>query len=72
LALQQKIKENFNAYSQKIDSISIEIETLKQLTNSENQRVLLDSVQFILQRKLYHNNDLITIKVKNDAIALRI
>lgn len=67
LALQQKTKENFTAYSQKIDSISMEIETLKQLTNNENQRVLLDSVQVLLKQKLANNNDLITLKVKNDA-----
>lgn len=67
LALQHKTKDNFTAYSQKIDSISIEIETLKLLTNNESQRVLLDSVQVLLKQKLANIDDLITLKVKNDA-----
>lgn len=67
LALQNKTKDNFTAYSQKIDSISIETETLKLLTNSEGQRVLLDSVQVLLKQKLANIDDLIALKVKNDA-----
>ena len=67
LALQHKTEDNFTAYSQKIDSISIEIESLKLLTNNENQRVLLDSVQGLLKQKLVNIEDLITLKVKNDA-----
>ena len=67
MALQHKTEDSFEAYSQKIDSISVEIETLKQLTKNENQRVLLDSVHLLLQQKLANNNDLFTLKVKNDA-----
>lgn len=67
LALQNKTKDNFSAYSQKIDSISIETETLKLLTKSVGQRVLLDSVQILLKQKLANIDDLITLKVKNDA-----
>ena len=67
LALQNKTKEDFNAYSLKIDSIFVEIDTLKQLTNNENQRKLLDSVQLLLLQKVSNNNDLILLKVKNDA-----
>lgn len=67
LALQHKTEDNFTVYSQKIDSISIEIESLKLLTNNENQRVLLDSVQGLLKQKLVNIEDLITLKVKNDA-----
>ena len=67
LALQHKTEDNFTAYSQKIDSIFIEIESLKLLTNNENQRVLLDSVQGLLKQKLVNIEDLITLKVKNDA-----
>ncbi|KAG1651649.1 Hybrid signal transduction histidine kinase J [Nymphon striatum] len=57
LALQHKTEDNFTAYSQKIDSISIEIESLKLLTNNENQRVLLDSVQGLLKQKLQNMTD---------------
>jgi len=67
LALQTKTKENFNAYSRKIDSIFFEIETLKKLTNSANQKGLLDSVQTLLKQKLANSNDLLNLKVKNDA-----
>jgi len=67
LALQSKTRENFNAYSQKIDSIFIEIESLKQLTNSDNQKELLDSVQTLLEQKVSNSNDLLNLKVKNDA-----
>ena len=67
LALQNKTKEDFNAYSLKIDSIFVEVDSLKQLTNNENQRKLLDSVQVLLQQKVSNSNDLILLKVKNDA-----
>ncbi|MFK7812664.1 MAG: hybrid sensor histidine kinase/response regulator [Maribacter sp.] len=67
LALQSKTQENFNAYSQKIDSIFMEINALKKLTNSENQKGLLDSVQTLLKQKVDNSNDLLNLKVKNDA-----
>lgn len=67
LALQNKTRKNFTAYSQKIDSISMEIKTLKQLTNNYNQQALLDSVQILLQQKVANSNDLRNLKVKNDA-----
>ncbi len=67
LALQDKTQENFKAYSLKIDSISTKIDTLKQLTNNKNQKILLDSVHFLLQQKLANINELINLRVKNDA-----
>jgi len=67
LALQNKTRKNFTAYSQKIDSISMEINALKQLTNNYNQQALLDSVQILLQQKVANNNDLRNLKVKKDA-----
>ena len=67
LALQSKTKENFNAYSLKIDSIFMEIESLKQLTNSANQKGLLDSVHTLLEQKVANSNELLNLKVKNDA-----
>jgi signal transduction histidine kinase/FixJ family two-component response regulator len=67
LALQSKTKENFKTYSQKIDSIFMEIEMLKQLTNSTDQKELLDSVQTLLEQKVANRNDLLNLKVKNDA-----
>ena len=67
LALQTKTKENFDAYSQKIDSIFLEIDSLKQLTNSANQKEQLDSVQLLLQQKVSNSTELLNLKVKNDA-----
>lgn len=67
LALQTKTKENFEAYSQKINSIFLEIDSLKQLTNSDNQKEQLDSVQLLLQQKVANSTELLNLKVKNDA-----
>ena len=67
LALQNKSKENFNAYSAKIDTIFLEIDTLKQLSSTAYQRGLLDSVQLLLRQKLANSNELHTLKVKNEA-----
>lgn len=67
LALQTKTRENFKAYSQKIDSIFMAVDTLKQLTNDQTQKGLLDSVQVLLQQKVANSNDLLNLKVKNDS-----
>lgn len=67
LALQTRTKANFNAYSQKIDSIFIEIDSLKLLTESENQQTLLDSVQVLLTQKVANSNELRNLKVRNEA-----
>lgn len=61
LALQTKTEDNFTAYSQKIDSIYGEIDTLKLLTKSESQKAQLDSVQMLLQQKVENNNELIAL-----------
>lgn len=66
LALQTKTKKNFNAYAQKIDSVFLEIALLKQLTESDHQKELLDSVQRLLRHKLANSEDLINLKVNND------
>ncbi|MGB5821758.1 MAG: ATP-binding protein [Saonia sp.] len=65
LALQTKTKKNFNAYAQKIDSVLIKIDTLKQLTESSHQKSLLDSVQSLLREKVNNGNELRNLKVKN-------
>jgi signal transduction histidine kinase/FixJ family two-component response regulator len=65
LALQTKTEGNFDAYSQKIDSIYSEIDTLKQLTESVSQQTKLDSVQTLLQQKVANNNELIALRKGN-------
>ncbi|QWX83273.1 response regulator [Cellulophaga sp. HaHaR_3_176] len=67
LALQTKTKENFTAYAQKIDSVSVEIDSLKQVIFNPYQTKLLDSVQYLLKQKTYNNEELRRLKLKNDA-----
>ncbi len=67
LALQTKTKSNFNAYIQKIDSISTAIDSLKLLTGSTNQEGLLDSVQRLLSQKVANSNEFLKLKVRNEA-----
>lgn len=65
LALQTRTKKNFNAYARKIDSVLVEIDMLKQLTEGEYQKNLLDSVQLLLKEKVRNSNSLLNLKVKN-------
>jgi len=67
LALQTKTKESFNSYSNKIDSIFMAIDTLKQLTTNTNQQGLLDSVQTLLAQKVSNSNELLNLKLKTEA-----
>jgi signal transduction histidine kinase/DNA-binding response OmpR family regulator len=66
LALRTKTKENITIYTQKIDSIYLEIDALKELTASVNQKSLLDSVQRLLQQKVANSKDLINLKINAD------
>jgi len=66
LAIQNKTRKNFNVYAQKIDSISVKIDTLKQRIQSDYQKKLLDSVQFLLQQKVGNSNELRKLKAKNE------
>ena len=66
VALQTKTEENFDAYSLKIDSIYSEIDTLKILTQSESQKIKLDSVQTLLRQKVANNNEFIILSKENN------
>ncbi len=66
LALQTKTKKNFNAYAQKIDSVFIEIDSLKQLAIDPSQKAKLDSVKLLLEQKVANSNELHSLKVKNE------
>tara|TARA_R110002050_G_scaffold110892_3_gene223606 strand:- start:15576 stop:18035 length:2460 start_codon:yes stop_codon:yes gene_type:complete len=66
LALQTKTKNSFTAYAKKIDSVSVEIDSLKQVINSTYQLKLLDSVQYLLKQKTYNNEELRRLKLKNE------
>ncbi len=67
LALQNKAQANFNAYAAKIDTILVEIDTLKEVSTSPYQQGLLDSVQLLLRQKVANSNELRNLKVKNEA-----
>ncbi|MGB6151910.1 MAG: ATP-binding protein [Pricia sp.] len=65
LALQSNINLNLAAYAQKIELIKTEIDSLKFLIQSEHQKVLLDSLQALLNRKVANNSELRALKTKN-------
>ena len=65
LVIQSREKKNFIAYSEKIDSLYIDIETLKYLSESEYQTSLLDSLSLLLRRKVTNNDALRKLKAKN-------
>ncbi len=67
LALQSKTQGNFKAYANKIDSIHTEIDSLKLLTEGHYQKGLLDSVQTLLSQKVANSNELLNLKLRNDA-----
>ncbi|WP_396633107.1 ATP-binding protein [Maribacter sp. R86514] len=65
LALQTKSKINFTAYENKIDSLYTNIEELKTLTESNHQRMLLDSLSSLLTKKATNINALRSIRIKD-------
>ncbi len=67
LALQTRTAENFAIYKENIDSIQVEIDSLKMLAQNDFQRQLLDSVQGLLNLKVANNNELSRLKEKNRA-----
>ncbi len=68
LALQPKTKDDLKAYALKIDTIFVEIDSLRQLTESSYQKGLLDSVQLLLGRKVENSTILHNLKVRNEGI----
>ncbi len=67
IALQKKTQASFRAYTQKIDSIYTVIDSIKGLTSSDNQKEMLNSVQFLLQKKVGNSKELLKLKIKNEA-----
>ena len=65
LALQSKSKERFNAFNNKVDSILIELDTLKHYAESSYQKAQLDSVQSLLKQKVSNINSLRLLKVRS-------
>ncbi|MGB7393482.1 MAG: ATP-binding protein, partial [Pricia sp.] len=68
LALQSETDTLFDVYAHRIDSIQMEIDTLKQLIRGEEQKGLLDSLQQLLGQKVANNNELKRLKVKSASV----
>lgn len=71
LALQTKSAKNLKVYAQKVDSINILIDSLKPMVFARdvNQVFKLDSVQKLLQQKMYNSAELRKLKVENENTA---
>jgi len=67
MALQSDEKINFDGYALKIDSIQVQIDTLKQLMLGDEQKSLLDSLQILLSQKVSNNNELRSLKSKSNS-----
>lgn len=67
LALQTKKPEDLKSYAQKVDSITRFIDSLKPLVqkNQIDQSSNLDSVQELLNQKVFNNAELRKLKVRN-------
>ncbi|MGB3143678.1 MAG: ATP-binding protein [Maribacter sp.] len=65
IALQTKNKLNFEAYENKIDSITDNINQLKEYTESEHQQGLLDSLTSLLDKKVKNINALRNLRIEN-------
>lgn len=71
LVLQTKNPKNLKAYAQKVDSINSLIDSLKPLVDNGtgHQVTKLDSVQKLLQQKVYNSAELRKLKVENENTA---
>ncbi|MGX1928429.1 ATP-binding response regulator [Flagellimonas sp. 2504JD4-2] len=66
LALQHKKKQNVLAYTNKVDSVSNSIQSLKLILNSDKQIFKLDSIQHLLEQKAANYAEQRKLKVKNE------
>ena len=66
LAMQDKKKKNLKAYARKVDSMSQTLDTLKFLSNNQEHALKLDSIQKLLQQKVFNSSELRKLKVKNE------
>ncbi len=66
LAMQDKKKKNLKAYARKVDSMSQTLDTLKFLSDNQEHVLKLDSIQKLLQQKVFNSSELRKLKVKNE------
>ncbi len=65
LALQGNNTKALDTYTLKIDSIFVQIDTIRKLTESEYYKELLDSVRVLLRKKVANSKELRKLKEKN-------
>ncbi len=65
IALQTKTNLSYEAYENKIDSITDNINQLKEFTESEHQQGLLDSLTSLLDKKVKNINALRNLRIEN-------
>ncbi len=66
LAQQSNTRTSLKKYTQKIDSLFTEIDTLKNSSTSTTQNLLLDSIEQLLHKKVYNVTELRRLRQKND------
>ncbi len=64
LSLQSNTQIHYDAYVQKIDSVQLEIDSIKQLTKDVYQKRMLDSLSVLLQQKVENNYALRNLKFR--------
>ncbi|MFD2586520.1 hybrid sensor histidine kinase/response regulator [Croceitalea marina] len=66
LAQQRNTNISLKKYKQKVDSLFSEIDTLKVNSKSDTQKQLLDSIQLLLQQKVFNVSELRKLRRKNN------
>lgn len=69
LALQTRSKKNFDAYNQHIEAVYKDINELRTLSTNEQQRILLDSLQLLLEKKVRNTAALRKLKTQDQTSA---
>ncbi|MEJ4089707.1 hybrid sensor histidine kinase/response regulator [Galbibacter orientalis] len=64
-AIQSNSQQPYVSFLRKNDSISIQIDSLKQIINQPYQSKLLDSVNFLLQQKIKNINELRELRIND-------
>ncbi|GMN09796.1 ATP-binding protein [Croceitalea sp. MTPC9] len=66
IAQQRNTNSSLKKYTQKVDSLFSEIDTLKNNSQSNSQKQLLDSIRLLLHQKVFNVSELRRLRQKND------
>lgn len=66
IAQQLNTDRSLKRYTQKVDSLFSEIDTLKHSSQSNSQKQLLDSIRLLLRQKVFNVSELRRLRQKND------